>query len=58
VEQHHQGVVPRFYANTPFKRRKSSLEIFYNKPNKSVGKATPNPKEGQKVFCRGKQIMF
>jgi hypothetical protein len=55
MDPRHQGVVSRFYANTPMKKRKSSVEIFYNKPSKSVGRPQ---KESPNVMCRGRQIMF
>lgn len=53
--RHAGGVVPKFYANTPMKKRKSSVEIFYNKPSKSVGRSQ---KDTHNVMCRGRQIML
>jgi hypothetical protein len=54
----HKGVIPRFYAHTPVKRRQNSVDIFYKKPNKNIFGANQVPKESQKVFCLGKQIIF
>lgn len=54
VEPPRQGAVAGFYGNTPMRRRKSSVEAFYNKPSKSVGRK----KEAPNVMCRGRQIVL
>jgi hypothetical protein len=54
----HKGVIPKFYANTPVKRRQNSLDVFYKKPNKTPNGGSKGPKESQNVFCFGRQIIF